>query len=343
LPKQLDTTFQEEINIMMESQITRVLSIEHDPTMLQGLRDDLSNHYEFHSVNNDQQALDMIRHNGFYEAVLTDLPDNTALLEEIRSLSPESVRILLAHKNDVSVARYATESGQIFCYVVHPCTADELLTTIDSAVVQNTRAIHELQLEQEAKELLSTGNHLRSAMMFDPELGIGSPEAMEIELEYTHNIATRYNRPYSIAIFDLDYHAEYAAHYGRKAARLAHKLMAEHIRHACRAADRIYRSGSGTPVLLILPETNIQGAEVLSERVIRSFIARNIPNKRSEHHLLSLSASLAGYEPDEPDDPDRTQNWQLLLDDAELYLQIAQSQGGNCCMCRSHDVEEIHQ
>jgi diguanylate cyclase (GGDEF)-like protein len=326
---------------MMDSQQTnRVLGIKHDSGALQALHDDLSGHFEFDCADNDQQALDMIRENGFYAAVITDLPENTALLEEIRSLTPASVRILLAQKNDLGVAKSAAASGQVFCYIDYPCEVEELLTAIDAAIVENTRAIHRLQLEQEAKELLTTSDRLRSAMMFDPELGIGSPEAMEIELEYTHSIAVRYKRPYSIAQFDLDYHAEYAAFYGRKAAGLAHKLMAEHIRHACRAADRIYRAGSGTPVLLILPETDAKGAKVLSERIIRSFIARNIPNTKSEHKMLSLSASLAEYEPDNSGHVD---NWQALLDDTGLYLQIAKSQGGNCCMHRSTEAEEACQ
>ncbi|MBN1379763.1 MAG: diguanylate cyclase [Gammaproteobacteria bacterium] len=325
---------------MPKSQTARVLCIEHDPVVLQNLHDDLANHYHVDSVDNDQQALDLIRQNGFYEAVLTDLPQNTALLEEIRNLSPASVRILLAQENDIGVARHAAESGQIFQYIVHPFTAEELLSTIDLAVIENARALDKLQLEQEAKEFLSTSERLRSAMMFDPDLGVGSPEAMEIELEYMHNIAVRYKRPYSIAIFDLDQYVAYTANYGQRAARLAHKLMAEHIRHSCRAADRIYRCGAATPILLILPETGTKGAQVLAERIVQTFIARNIPHAKSEHELLSLSASLAGYDQDRSDKPE---SWQSLLDEAMLYLQVSQSQGGNCIAFSSGETEGIAQ
>ena len=314
---------------MPDTQATKVLSIEHDPGMWQGLHGELASYFDFSSADSDQQALDMIRQNGFYDVVVTDLPENTALLDEIRSLTPASARILLAHKNDISVARHAVESGQVIRYIVHPCTADELRSTIDTAVIENTRALHKLQLEREAKELLSASDHLRSAMMFDPELGIGSPEAMEMELAYTHNIAQRYRRPYSIIVFDLDCYPDYMAHYGRKAAKLAHKLMAEHIRHSCRAADRIYRYDNGTVVLLILPETSGSGAKTLSERIIQAFLARNIPNRESEHGLLTLSASLAGYDPSDSQSPE---SWQALLDDAMLYLQVAQTQGGNCVL-----------
>ena len=93
-------------------------------------------------------------------------------------------------------------------------------------------------------------------------------------------------------------------------------------------------------MLLILPETDAKGAKVLSERIIRSFFARNIPNIKSEHKLLSLSASLAEYT---PDISELAENWQTLLDDTGLYLQIAKSQGGNCCMHRNTETEEACQ
>lgn len=323
---------------MPSPQPVKVLCIGHNTEALESLHRDLADHFDIHTADSDQQALDMIREQGPYGAVLTDLPENAALLEEIRNLSPASPRILLAQKNEIAIAQHAAESGQISRYLLEPCTRDELLSTIDEAVVENIRTLHKLQLEQEAAELLSAGDRLRSAMMYDPELGIGSQDAMEIELEYTHNIAVRYKRPYSIAVFDLDCYSQYVLHYGRKAARLAHKLMAEHIRHSCRAADRIYRCSAGTPVLLILPETNTSGARVLAERIITTFFARNIPNIESEHDLLTLSASLSGYD---PDDIDRSDNWQALYDDANVYLQVAQGQGGNCVTCSNKEPETV--
>jgi diguanylate cyclase (GGDEF)-like protein len=163
--------------------------------------------------------------------------------------------------------------------------------------------------------------------IFDSELGIGSPDALHLELEYAFNVAARYKRPYSIAVFDIDGYEDYDAHYGRRAAKLAHKLTAEHIRHCCRSVDRIFRYGAGTPILLILPETGYDGGCIFAERVISGFANRNIPNYRNaQHKLLTLSGSVASYEPDKPS---RYNGLGDMVDDALLHLHIAQGQGGN--------------
>ncbi len=320
------------------SQSTRLLCIGHDASMLADLRKSLEEHYEFYTAETDEQAIAMIREQGPYEAVLTDLPNNIGLFDEIQNLSPTSVRILLAQEDNAAIARKVEESGQVYRYLLQPCSSDVLLSTIDSALAENDRALHSKQLEVETREFLSKSDRLRSAMMLDPELGIGSPDAMKMELEYTHSIAARYSRPYSIILFDLDYFPQYSVHYGSKAGRLAHKLMAEHIRHSCRAADRIYRCGPETPVLLILPETDAEGANILSQRIVSSFFARGIPNAKSEHKVLSLSASLAGYESKEPEKYDI---WQSILEDVTLFLHVAQGQGGNCVMSCNDRTEEV--
>lgn len=193
--------------------------------------------------------------------------------------------------------------------------------------LENLRSLHQQQLEREMEGFLRSEELMRSVTMFDPELGIGSPEALKIELEYTYNVAARYKRPYSIAIFDIDSYDEYDSHYGRRAAKLAHKLAAEHIRHSCRSADRIYRYDAGTAIMLILPETNYDGGCIFADRVIAGFSGRNISNFRNaQNGLLTLSGSVASFEPDKPG---KYQSWNDMIDDAVLHLHIAQGQGGN--------------
>lgn len=323
----------------MAEQQTRILWIGHDPRQLEQWRHRLEQEFELHCAGSAGQALALIRDQGSYEAVIGTRADESdeglGLFDRVRELSPASVRLLVTAESEREAAGRAVEQGRVYRYLLSPGSAEELVSALHTAVMENTRTLHRLQLEQETRSFIDAGDRLRSAAMFDPELGIGSPEAMEIEFEYTHNIAGRYHRPYAVALVDLDDIEGYAIHYGRKAAKLAHKLMAEHIRHSCRAADRIYRCGGGTPVLLILPETGIEGALVLAERIVRSFAARGIPNSKSEHGLLTLSASVTACEPDGRALP----AWRDLLDESELYVRVAQGRGGNA-VARREDVEE---
>ncbi|HEY3486423.1 MAG TPA: GGDEF domain-containing protein, partial [Gammaproteobacteria bacterium] len=117
--------------------------------------------------------------------------------------------------------------------------SSQVSKTAGSMEMETSPDPYQEQPEAEAENLSQHNERTRSISMFDPELGIGSPEAMRVELEHTHNMAVRYARLYSVAIFDIDTYSSYDAHYGRRAAKLAHKLTSEHIRHSCRSVDRI--------------------------------------------------------------------------------------------------------
>lgn len=314
-----------------DTQQSRILCVDHDPGVLAGLREQLDRDFEFYAVTSHEQALEMIKESGPYEAIITGMPargtfDNGNFLDKVKNLSPATVRIMLAEESDVPLARQAVDQGEIYRFLVKPCSEEELVTAINSAVLENTRTIHKQHLKAETDELVNAAPRFRAVPIFDSELGIGSAEALEIELEYTHNVAVRYKRPYSIAIFDIDIFKIYASHYGKKAAKLAHKLLAEHVRHSSRAADRLYRFGQDTQIALILPETDANGCRIFTQRAVQSFAARNIPNSKSEHKLLTISGSLSAYDPLS----DAKSSWSDMIDEALLYLHIAQGQGGNC-------------
>lgn len=312
-------------------QQSKILCVDNDPDVLASLRAQLDRDFEFHAVTTRQQALEMIKESGPYEALIIAAyagtsPGDGNFFDKVKNLSPATVRIMLAEESDVPLARQAVDQGEIYRFLVKPCSEEELVTTINSAVLENTRTIHKQHLQEETDELTNGAPQFRAVPIFDAELGIGSAEALEIELEYTHHVAVRYKRPYSIAIFDIDIFNVYAGHYGRKAAKLAHKLLAEHIRHSCRAADRVYRFGPDTQIALILPETDVRGCRIFTQRAVQSFAARNIPNSKSEHKLLTISGSLSAYDPL----GDAKSSWRDMMDEALLYLHIAQGQGGNC-------------
>jgi diguanylate cyclase (GGDEF)-like protein len=315
---------------MSDQQLSRMLCVGDDPGVAANLQRHLDQDFEVHSVLDSVQALEMFKESGPYEAVIVDVQpggdtDSTVFLQTIKDLSPATVRILLATEADIALARQAVDQGVIYRFLVKPCSEEDLVEAINSAVLENTRTIHKLQLKAETNELASDVKQQGFKPIFDPELGIGSSDALMVEFEYTYNIAVRYKRAYSIAVFDIDVIREYGEHYGPKAAKLAHKLLAEHIRHTCRSADRLFRVNDETEVALLLPETDINGTLIYARRAVQSFVARNIPNSKSDHALLTISSGLAGYDPAVV----TKKGWEGMLDDAQLYLHIAQGQGGN--------------
>jgi diguanylate cyclase (GGDEF)-like protein len=325
---------------MDRSPQSKILFVQHDLQYLASMREQLTGEFDFYSAATSEQALEMVRNNGPFEAVITDtgvrMMPSLELLEKLQQLAPATVRILITEETGLDHAKAAVEKGRAYRYVLKNSSGEELRSTIQSAVLESTRTIQRKQLEQVTAGLEHEDEGAPIPSVFDPELGIGSPEAMEVELQYAHSSATRYKRPYSIAIFDIDQFEEYSTHYGRRAAKLAHKLAAEHIRHSCRAADRIYRYSSGIPILLILPETPFEGAQILAKRIVQGFAARNIPNSKSHHGLLTLSGSITSYDPAQPD---KNAKGMDMIDEAYLYLHVAQGQGGNVISAPLPDLD----
>src|SRR5690606_9884781 len=145
---------------------SRILCVDHDPGVLAGLREQLDRDFEFHAVTSHEQALEMIKESGPYEAIITgvqarDTLDNSNFLVKVKNLSPATVRIMLAEESDVPLARQAVDQGEIYRFLVKPCSEEELVTAINSAVLENTRTIHKQHLKAETDELVSAAPQFR--------------------------------------------------------------------------------------------------------------------------------------------------------------------------------------
>lgn len=191
-------------------------------------------------------------------------------------------------------------------------------------IIERQRQIIEQETGFETRRLQEVNEQLRSLSTEDALLGIGNRRSMEVDLNYTHQCAVRYGRAYSVAIYDLDCLNHYNNHYGRPAGDAVLQLAVEHIRHAVRRADRLYRYG-GEELLLLLPETGFEGARVTAERIAHELAERNIPHAGSPLGVLTLSGGVATYDPATMEYDD----WQAVVDQALQRLAQAKTSGRN--------------
>ncbi|HEX7027419.1 MAG TPA: GGDEF domain-containing protein [Gammaproteobacteria bacterium] len=191
-------------------------------------------------------------------------------------------------------------------------------------IIEQQRKIIEQEVRSETRLLKEANERLKQLAMEDGLLSIGNRRAMEVDLAYTHSASMRYERPYSIVLFDLDSFAQYNDHYGREAGDDILKLVAEHIRYSVRRMDRLYRY-DGEQLLLLLPETPGEGAEVLANRIVKDLADRNIPHAKSGLHVLTMSGgigSLGGKEENPAD-------WRVVVERAVNALHEAKQAGRN--------------
>ncbi|WP_428312382.1 response regulator [Hydrocarboniphaga sp.] len=118
----------------------RVLCVDDEPAVLEGLELSLRRHYEVDTAASGEQALQLMR-NGDYAVLLSDMRmpgiNGAALLATARKYFPDTVRVLLTGYADVSAAASAINDGHIFRFLIKPCPPPVVQRAIADAVAQH--------------------------------------------------------------------------------------------------------------------------------------------------------------------------------------------------------------
>jgi diguanylate cyclase (GGDEF)-like protein len=188
---------------------------------------------------------------------------------------------------------------------------------------EKQREIIEHTDARRTRELMLANEQLKSLSLLDPLTGLGNRRAMEVDLEHTHSQAVRYNRSYSVALFDVDHFKLYNDFYGHKAGDTALRRISGHLQKSIRTCDRLYRYG-GEEILLIMPETTLYGALILTDRILAGLAGLNIPHEMSSHRIVTLSCGVASQI-----EENGYGSWEDLVDLADRGLYASKNTGRN--------------
>jgi diguanylate cyclase (GGDEF)-like protein len=132
--------------------------------------------------------------------------------------------------------------------------------------------------------------------------------------------AQRYGRPLSAVMLDIDHFKRVNDTYGHAAGDQVLAEVAQRLRTSARHTDLIGRYG-GEEFVLLLPETELPGAELLAERLRRAIAGAPMATSGGP---LSISASL-GVAATQPNVRDAA----ALIDQADQALYAAKQAGRN--------------
>jgi diguanylate cyclase (GGDEF)-like protein len=137
--------------------------------------------------------------------------------------------------------------------------------------------------------------------------------------------AIRYKRPLAVAMCDIDrfknVNDSYGHQCGDEVLKQFVKTISELIRHD---TDWLARYG-GEEFLLVLPETNLENAIYLADR-LRQHVARKKIEIDNDRISITASFGVAGLEGSHPAGPD---NPEALINAVDKYLYEAKTQGRN--------------
>jgi diguanylate cyclase (GGDEF)-like protein len=196
-----------------------------------------------------------------------------SLLEEIRQ-DPDAAALPIAVWGDDAEGREGLERGADIWFGEHEPAA--------------TIALRLLALVRRAR--------LGGGRKVDPLTGLGGAERFRELLRHEFERAARYRRELSVLVFEPDGHETLRAAHGPEAAEQVLRDLSGVLAALVRDVDLLARL-SPRRLCLLLPETEVAGAQVAAERLVDAVRERALPlpGEAGAGAVLTASCGLAGF------------------------------------------------
>ncbi len=246
----------------------------------------------------------------FMSSPVYRLRDDQTLFDALVIARAERIRHLPVVDDDECLAGLVTQTD---------------LTETYFHIIEKQQELIEQEIASRTEELRLANQRLEALSLEDPLLGIGNRRAMEVDIEHTHSLASRYQRHYSVVLFDVDCFKLYNDHYGHVAGDRCLKQIVSHVLEGIRKSDRLYRYG-GEELLLLLPDTARFGGRVLAQRLVEQLFDRAIQHCKSPYGVVTMSAGIADF----PVSKDNGgMSWRQVIERADQSLYRAKTSGRN--------------
>ncbi len=295
------------------SQKCSLLVVDDEPYILPTLSALLANSFDVLTADS-AEAAQQIFAGRQVDVILTDqrMPrmTGTQLLEWVREHSPKTVRLLMTGYAELDDAIDAINRGQVYHYLMKPWRTEELQQVLRNAaekfqleryreqLLDELRRLN-MELEQRVVERtheLNEANHLlqqrsRELEMFaltDPLTALLNRRAIDDVARSELRRLGRYGSPLALGVIDADHFREINRRYLLPGGDQVLVALARILTSSVRTVDSVGRIG-GEEFLVVAPETTLEGAVVLGER-IRSTVEEARVTYKEE--LIEVTVSI---------------------------------------------------
>lgn len=151
----------------------RVLFVDDEPNVLDGIRRQLRNRVELETATSAAAGLDIIKAQGPFAVVVSDMRmpemDGARFLAKVNEIAPQTVRMVLSGQADLESTIAAVNEGRVFRFLLKPCNSETLF-----GVIRN--GIEQYRLVNAEKHLLENTLNATVKVLFDV-LGLINPVA----------------------------------------------------------------------------------------------------------------------------------------------------------------------
>ena len=329
-----------------------LLVVDDEPYILATLSSLLAENYDVLTADTAEAAQGLFAQRDI-DLVLTDqrMPrmSGVQLLEWVRAHHPRTVRLLMTGFAELEEAVEAINRAQVFRYLFKPWRAEELQEVLQSAartflleraneqllkelrtlnqeleqrVQQRTRELEEANFDLDQKNKM-----LEKLALTDPLTGLPNRRAMDRLAERELRRRDRYPSPLSVGLIDVDHFKQINCQYLLPGGDKVLVDLARCLAGSLRGVDFIGRIG-GEEFLVIAPETNMEGANVLGER-IRTTVEGTLFSYKEALIPVTVSLGFAVAEGNVPAD------YEQMKHIAAAALAEAKVKGRNRCIFHS--------
>jgi DNA-binding NtrC family response regulator len=174
----------------------KVLFVDDDELILSSYERSLRKHFTLDTAVGPVQALEKIASSGPFAVIVSDMrmPQMTGLemLHRVRTLSPDSIRLILTGNADLRTAIDAVNEGHLFRFLEKPCPNETMGRVL-------TAALEQYRLERSERDLLEKTLQ-GSVKVLTDVLGLVNPEAFSTASRITFRQPSRSRSAFSFSL-----------------------------------------------------------------------------------------------------------------------------------------------
>jgi response regulator RpfG family c-di-GMP phosphodiesterase len=135
---------------MSEDTLTRVLFVDDEPNVLDGIRRQLRGKYKVFTATSGAEGLELLSREAMIPIVVSDmrmpLMNGAEFLAQVRRRWSDSVRLVLSGQSEINAAIDAVNEGHILRFLTKPCAPEVLTGTLEAAYQQYRLVVAEREL-----------------------------------------------------------------------------------------------------------------------------------------------------------------------------------------------------
>jgi FixJ family two-component response regulator len=155
----------------------KILFVDDEAAVLDGYRRILKEHFEVSTALSGDEGLAALQATGPYAVVISDMRmpgmNGSEFLAQVRSKSPESVRMLLTGHADLDAAIDAVNRGKIFRFLTKPCEKPNLIEAIRGGLEEHRLIAAEKEVLRKAQLIAESKDGWEPANVKPAEDAVG--------------------------------------------------------------------------------------------------------------------------------------------------------------------------